>query len=179
MWKKILLGLLLVIVVLVIVVAVQPGELTITRSIAIAAPPDAVFPHVNDFHAWQDWSPWAKMDPNAKNSFDGPAAGKDAKFKWSGNNDVGEGTMTILDSVPNEKVHIQLDFVRPMACTNLVDFTFKPDKDQTLVTWTMAGQKNFIAKGMGLVMDMDKMVGGEFEKGLASLKAVVEKPDSK
>jgi uncharacterized protein YndB with AHSA1/START domain len=160
-------------------VFLQSSELTVVRSVTIKAPAADVFPHVNDFHAWKEWSPWATLDPKSTETFDGPSSGKGAKFTWSGNNDVGEGTMTITDSQPNERIAIQLDFVRPMACTNYVEFTFKPEKDRTQVAWTMTGRKIFMAKAMGLFLDMDKMVGGEFDKGLASLQSVVEKGSGK
>ncbi len=156
------------------VVAMQPADFRIARSATIAAPPSDVFAQVNDFHKWEAWSPWAKLDPDAKNSFEGAPAGTGAIFKWSGNSEVGEGTMTLTHSKPNELICIKLELERPFKATNAADFTFRPQGDQTLVTWSMSGQKDFIAKAVGLVMDMDKMVGGEFEKGLATMKSIVE-----
>ena len=131
---------------------------------------------MNDLHRWEAWSPWAKLDPAAKKSFDGPDAGKRAIFQWSSNTEMGEGTMTVTESHPNDLVRIALDFTRPMACTNQVEFTFKPAGDQTEVTWAMTGHKNFIQKAFCLFMNMDKMVGGMFEQGLAQMKTVVESP---
>ena len=119
MLKKILLGLVAVIVILLIVVALQPADFRIARSAVIAAPPAAVFEQINDFHKWNAWSPWAKLDPNAKNSFDGPASGVGAKFSWSGNNEVGEGWMKITASKPAENVVMDLVFTKPFAATNL------------------------------------------------------------
>ena len=176
MLKKILLGLLAAIVILLIVVALQPADFRIHRSAVIAAPPAAVFAQINDFHKWNDWSPWAKLDPNAKNNFDGPASGVGAKFAWSGNNEVGEGAMTITESRPNEIVVMKLEFIRPFAATNTTEFTLKPEGSGTAVTWTMSGKNNFMGKAAGLFMNCDKMVGTQFEKGFENLKAVVASP---
>jgi uncharacterized protein YndB with AHSA1/START domain len=178
MFKKILIGLVLLVIVAVIVVAVQPAVYRIERSATINAPPAEVFPHVNDFHKWEAWSPWAKLDPAAKNTFEGPAAGKDAIFKWTGNDKVGEGSMTILESQPPELVRIKLAFIKPFEDTCTTEFAFKGD-DKTTVNWSMYGTRGFVNKAICLFMDMDKMVGGSFEEGLANLKAVVEaKKDS-
>jgi uncharacterized protein YndB with AHSA1/START domain len=174
MLKKILLGLVAIIAVFAIYVALQPADYRVTRSTTVAAPATAVFEQVNDFHKWEAWSPWAKLDPNAKATFEGAPAGKGAVFKWAGNNEVGEGTMTVTESRPGELVRINLDFVKPMAGTSTAEFTFKPQGDQTTVTWSMFGQNNFISRAICTVMNQDKMVGGYFEKGLANLKAVVE-----
>lgn len=174
MLKKVLIGLVVIIAAFAAYVAIQPSDFRITRSAVIAAPPAAVFEQVNDFHKWEAWSPWAKLDPNAKAEFEGPAAGKGATFKWSGNSEVGEGTMTVTESRPAELVRINLEFVKPMPGTSTAEFTFKPQGDQTAVTWSMFGQNNFITRAICLVMNQDKMVGGYFEKGLANLKAVVE-----
>src|SRR6185369_1574441 len=164
------------IVVFLIVVALQPGEFRITRSAAMSATPAKVFEVVNDFHNWEAWSPWAKLDPKATSVFEGPSSGEGAKFSWSGNDKVGEGTQTIVESKPAERIRIRLDFKRPMEDTSEAEFTFKPEGEQTLVTWSMHGKKNFVSKAFCMFMDMDKMVGGEFEKGLANLKEIVEKP---
>jgi len=178
MLKYILIGLAAILVIFLIVVALQPADFRITRSATIAAPASVVFEQVNDFHKWNDWSPWAKLDPNAKNSFEGPPAGVGACFAWAGNNEVGEGRMTITDSKPNELVLMKIEFIKPFTATNTTEFTFKPEGNQTAATWTMSGHNNFIGKAMGLIMNCDKMVGGQFEKGLANLKAIVEKPSA-
>jgi len=177
--RLILLALAVIIVGLVIVIAMQPADFRIERSTTIAAPPEEVFAQVNDFHAWQDWSPWAKLDPAAKNTYEGPPAGTDAVFKWSGNNEVGEGMMTIVESKPNELVRIKLDFIRPFAATNTAQFNFKPEADGTAVTWSMYGPNNFMSKAIHLVMDMDKMLGSDFEKGLADMKSKAEAAHAK
>lgn len=176
MLKKILLGLVAVLVILLIVVALQPADFRISRSAVIPAPPAAVFAQINDFHNWNDWSPWAKLDPNARNSFDGPPAGVGAKFSWTGNNAVGEGSMTITASKPNESVVMKLEFMRPFAATSTAEFTLKPAAKGTAVTWTMSGKNNFVGKAVSLFMDCDKMVGTQFEKGFENLKAVVASP---
>jgi uncharacterized protein YndB with AHSA1/START domain len=175
---KILIGLAILIVALLGIIAMQPSDFRITRSAKMSAPAEAVFAQVNDFHRWNDWSPWAKMDPAAKNTFDGPDSGKDASFWWSGNDEVGEGRMTIVESKPSELVSIRLDFEKPFKATCTSEFAFKPDGDQTAVTWTMSGKNDFMGKAISLVMNCDKMVGTEFEKGLANMKAIVEAPPS-
>ena len=160
MLLKILLGVaavvVLVVAVLAVLVVMQPSEFRIQRSATIAAPAPAVFAQVNDFHNWEAWSPWAKLDPSAKNSFEGAPAGRGASFAWAGNNKVGEGRMTIVESRPSELVRI------------------KPEGDRTAVTWSMYGHNNFAARAIGLVVNMDRFLGGEFEKGLASMKSVAE-----
>ncbi len=158
----------------VVIVALQPSDFRIARTATMAAPAEAVFAQVNDFHNWEAWSPWAKLDPAAKNTYEGAPAGPGAVFRWSGNNEVGEGSTTITDSRPNELIRIKLDFLRPFKAINTVEFNFKPEGDGTAVTWSMFGTNNFIAKAVGLFMDCEKMVGGQYEQGLAQLKAVVE-----
>jgi uncharacterized protein YndB with AHSA1/START domain len=175
----ILLTLAAIIVGLLIVIAMQPAEFRVERSATIPAPPEEVFAQVNDFHAWKEWSPWAKLDPQSKETYEGSEAGTGAIFKWSGNNEVGEGMMTVTDSQPNELIRIKLDFIRPFAATNTAEFTFKPEGDQTRVTWSMFGQNTFMGKAIHLVMDMDKMVGGNFEQGLAQMKSAVEAKHAK
>lgn len=174
MIKKILLVLLVLIIAFVVVVAMQPADYRITRSAVVNAPPATVFPYANNLHKWQDWSPWAKIDPNCKTTFEGPQEGPGAIFRWDGNNEVGAGSMTITDSKPDEVVHINLVFLKPMEGISLTEFAFKPEGPGTRVTWTMSGTNGFIGKAFGLVMNCDKMVGGQFEKGLDSLKAIVE-----
>ncbi len=176
MLKFILLGLTAIVVIVLVVVAMQPADFRISRTATIAAPPDAVFAQFNDFQKWNAWSPWAKMDPNAKNTFDGSPVGVGAGFAWAGNNEVGEGRMTITESKPNELIRIKLEFTKPFAATNTTEFTFKPEGNQTAVTWSMSGKNNFMAKAFGLFVNCDKMVGGQFEQGFANLRAIVESP---
>jgi Polyketide cyclase / dehydrase and lipid transport len=174
MLMPILIAIAAISVVLVIVVATRPGDFRITRTAAMPAPPVAVFAQVNDFHKWEAWSPWAKLDPGCKYSYAGPGAGTGALFSWSGNSKVGEGNMTILESRPDELIRIKLEFLKPFKATSTSEFTFKPEGNQTAVTWSMYGKNNFMAKAMGLVINCDKMVGGDFERGLVNLKSIVE-----
>jgi len=160
--------------ILAITVAMQPTDFSIQRSITITAPPATVFALVNDFHQWEKWSPWARLDPAMKTTFEGSASGSGAIYTWIGNSDVGEGKMTILESRAPEQVGIQLEFIAPMKATNTSEFSFASEGDGTTVTWSMAGQNNFIGKAFCLFMDMDAMVGADFEKGLAAMKATAE-----
>ena len=172
---KIILALIVLIVVGVLVAAaMKPTDFRIVRTAKIAAPPSLVFDQVNDFHKWQAWSPWAKMDPNAENAFEGAAAGSGAIFSWDGNGKVGSGRMTIIESRPGELVRMKLEFFRPMKAVNEAEFTFKPEGAQTLMSWDMSGKSNYVSKVFRVFMDMDKMVGGQFEQGMANLNAVVQ-----
>lgn len=174
MLKKIVLGLVLLIVVFVVVVAMQPSDFAVSRSATIAAPPAAVFEQVNDFHNWEAWSPWAKLDPTAKNTFEGPTSGKGAIFRWDGNHEVGSGSMTITESRPSDRILIDLAFLKPFEGTNKTEFTFVPQGDQTKVTWTMSGHNAFVSKAFCLVMNGKKMISDKFDEGLASMKKIVE-----
>jgi len=165
----------LAIVVVLVLASRQPDKFKYSRTGSITAPASAIFPHVNTLQKWEAWSPWAKLDPNSKSTFEGPAEGVGAKMSWAGNNKVGVGSMAITESRPSEFIQFKLEFQKPMQATNIAEFSFKPEGDQTNVTWTMMGTNNFMGKVMGLVMNCDKMVGGQFEQGLASLKEVVEK----
>ena len=165
-----------VLVIFLILVALQPDDYRVSRTATMAAPPATVFPHVNDLQKWQAWSPWAKLDPNATNTFKGPPAGQGAVFHWSGNSEVGEGQMTITESRPNDLVRFRLEFFKPMAGVADSEFTFVPQGTNTAVTWTMTGKNNFIGKAFCLFMNMDKMIGESFEQGLSSIRGLVEKP---
>lgn len=171
---KILIALGAIVIVFAGVVALQPSDFRVVRAATISAPAAVVFSQVNDFHKWEAWSPWAKMDPAAKNTFEGAPAGTGAIFTWAGNAKVGEGRMTLTESRPNDLIRIKLESRKPFASTSTAEFTFKPEGNQTVVTWTMAGKNNFLARAFCLFMSMDKMIGGEFEKGLAQMKAVAE-----
>jgi hypothetical protein len=174
MLKKILIGLVVLILIFVFIVALQPSDFRVARSAAVSAPAPAVFAQVNDFHNWEAWNPWGKIDPAMKQTYEGAPAGTGAVYTWSGNNEVGEGRMTIVESRPSELIRIKLEFLKPFAATNTSEFTFKPSGNQTAVTWSMSGEKNFMATGIHLVMNMDEMIGGQFEKGLAQMKAAAE-----
>lgn len=174
MWKYILIGVAAIVVLLIIVIACQPSDFRVTRTARMTAPPAVVYDNVNTLQKWEAWSPWAKLDPNAKSIFDGPASGPGSSMYWNGNNKVGEGRMTIVDNKPTERVEIKLEFMRPFKAVNTAEFTFKPEGNQTVVTWTMTGKNNFMGKAFSLFVNCDKMVGGDFEKGLASLNSVTE-----
>jgi hypothetical protein len=174
MIKSVFIGLLVLIVALAVFIQMRPDNFRVTRSATFAAPPDLIFPEVNNLHNWEAWSPWARLDPQGKQTYSGPPEGVGASFSWSGNMRVGAGTMTITESKPNEFVKLRLDFVKPMAATNTAEFTFKPENGQTVVTWTMYGPCNFVRKAMGLFIDCDKMIGAFFEKGLADMKKISE-----
>ncbi len=174
MFKKILLVLAIVAIIFVVVVSLRPADFHVTRSTTIAAPPATIFPHINDLKKWQEWSPWAKIDPNCKVTFEGPVAGVGAIFRWDGNMQVGAGSMTETESQPNDRVQFKLDFLKPMQGTNTVVFTLKSEGAGTTVTWTTDGKNNFVGKAMGLFIDCDKMCGDQFEKGFADLKTIAE-----
>jgi uncharacterized protein YndB with AHSA1/START domain len=174
MLKKILTGFVAVVTAFAFVVTMQPSDYLVARTAVVAAPPPQVFAHVDNLRNWEAWSPWAKLDPAAKATFEGPPAGKGAAFTWAGNEKVGEGRMTVTDSRPAELVRFKVDFVKPFEGTSTSEFKFKPEGNQTAVTWTMSGTNTFIGKAMCLFVSMDKMLGADLEKGLAQMKAVAE-----
>lgn len=174
MLKIILIALPIIVVVLGIVVSIQSPDFRVVRTATISAPPPALFGQVNDLHKWKAWSPWEKIDPTLKRTYEGAPAGTGAIYSWAGNNQIGEGRMTITESRPSDLIRIKLEFFKPFAATHTAEFTFKPEGDQTLVTWRMFGERNFLSKAIGLFMNMDKMIGGQFEQGLAQMKSVVE-----
>lgn len=174
MLVPILIGLAVLIVLFAIIVALRPAGFSVSRSLAITAPAETVFPLVNTLRQWEAWNPWGKLDPNAKMTYEGPPAGVGASYTWVGNSKVGEGRSTIVESKPTELVRFRLEFFKPMKATNTAEFTFKPDGAQTTVTWTMTGKNNFIGKMFHLLIDCDKMCGDQFEKGLTSMKALAE-----
>lgn len=173
MLKKILIGCGVALGALGIVISLQPATFHVERSIDIAAPPEAAFAQVNDFHAWHNWSPWEKLDPSMQRNFEGPAAGVGAKYAWVGNKQVGEGRMTIEKSEPSQ-IQIKLEFLKPFAATNTATFTFTKTDAGTKTTWAMDGNNNFMSKAFHLVMNMDKMIGPDFERGLSAMKAAAE-----
>jgi len=174
MARNILIAIAVAFLLFVVVVASRPPTFHIERSVTVAAPPDVPFGLVNDFHAWPAWSPLEKMDPNMKKTFAGPPAGAGAVYSWAGNNKVGEGQMTIERSFRPSRIVIKLEFLKPFAATNVATFTFVPSSEGTRVTWAMDGQKNFTAKAFHMFVDMDRLVGADFERGLAALKAASE-----
>jgi uncharacterized protein YndB with AHSA1/START domain len=173
--KRLVIGLALLIAAFATVIWFQPDDYRLTRQTVIAAPAAAVFAQVNDLRKWDDWSPWAKLDPSAKVTFSGPQSGVGASFEWDGNDKVGAGTMAITESKPNDRIATRTDFTRPFEGTSNSDFVFSEAGGQTNVIWSMFGKQNFIGKAMCLFVSMERMLGPDFEKGLAQLKAAVEK----
>lgn len=176
MIKKILLVLALALVAVLILAIFRPDTMVVERSATMAAPPAAIFAVVNDFSRWDDWSPWAKLDPEMTKSLEGPSSGVGAIYRWSGNNKVGEGSTTLVESVPNEKVAMKLAFVRPFAGESDVQLSFDPEGDGTKVTWAMRSPQPYFGKLMGMFIDCEKMCGDQFLEGLENLKKVVESP---
>ena len=175
MLTKILIALVIIVAGLAVVIALQPATFRVTRTATIAAAPADVFALVNDFHNWDAWSPWAKLDPAMKTSYAGSPSGQGAVYSWVGNSDVGEGSMTITDSQPASRVNIKLEFIKPFASVADNLFEFAPAAAGTTVTWTMSGDNDFLSKAFSLFMGgMDGMIGPDFEKGLAQMKAVAE-----
>lgn len=170
---KILLGFAALIAVVLVVAAFQPASFTVSRSTLVSAPPSAIFPEVNDFHRWAGWSPYEKLDPGMQRTFEG-GPGLGATYGWSGNSQAGAGQMTITESRPGELIGIKLEFIKPMAGVAQATFSFRPESGQTRVTWAMTGTNNYIGKIFCLFVNMDKMVGGQFEQGLAELRRVAE-----
>jgi carbon monoxide dehydrogenase subunit G len=166
---------LVVIAALLLYAATRPDSFRVERSTSILATPDKVFAFVNDFHQWSVWSPWEKLDPNLKRTHGGATSGKTATYAWEGNNKVGQGRMEIVDTAPPGRIVIKLDFLKPFEAHNTAEFTFLPEGSGTRVNWAMHGPANFMTKLMGVFMSMDKMVGKDFETGLANLKAAAEK----
>lgn len=157
-----------------LLVARRPDVFTVARSATIAAPPQAVFALLDDFHQWPRWSPWEKLDPQMKRTFSGAPRGEGAVYSWAGNRKAGEGRMTITGSRPAERLAIQLEFFKPWVATNAVEFLLRPAAGGVDVEWTMTGRNNFAFKAMQVFMNMERLVGGDFEKGLAELKRVAE-----
>ena len=174
MLTKILIALAVIVIVFVVIVAMRPSEYRVARTVTISAPAPAVFAQVNDFHKWNAWNPWAKMDPAMKQTYEGAPMGTGAVYTWTGNQQVGEGRMTLTESRPPDLIRINLEFLKPFAATSTAEFTFRPEGQRTAVTWSMVGKLNFVTKIVHLVVNMDKMIGGNFEKGLADMKSVAE-----
>ena len=174
MLRKVLIGLAALVVVLLAVIATRPSTYRVERSTRIGAPPDVVFGLVNDFHAWDRWSPWAKLDPTMKTTYGGPPSGVGASYAWNGDAKVGEGNMRITESRPAQKVGIRLEFIKPMAGLVQTDFSFRPEAGATQVSWAMSGTNDFLGKAFSLFADMDAMIGKDFEKGLAAMRTEAE-----
>jgi uncharacterized protein YndB with AHSA1/START domain len=170
--------LLLVIVVLIaaflLFAASRPNGFRVQRTARIKAPPEKIFPLIDNFHDWVSWSPYEKIDPALQRSYSGAERGRGAVYEWQGNNKVGKGRMEITQSSPPSKIVIALHFMKPFEARNTAEFTMAPEDDATSVTWAMHGSSPFMAKVMCIFMSMDNMVGKQFEEGLANLKTVAE-----
>jgi hypothetical protein len=170
MARKILIAALVAVAALAAFVATREERFRIERSAELQAPPEVVFALIDDFHQWGRWSPWEKVDPAMQRSFEGPSSGVGASYAWRGNRDIGAGRMTILESRPGELVAIRLEFLEPFAATNEARFELVPSDGGTRVRWSMEGRNGFVGKAISLLMDMDAMVGPQFEQGLADLE---------
>lgn len=175
MLKKIAIVVVVIVVGILAFAATRPDSFRVVRSAPIKAPPEKIYPMLADFHGWSAWSPWEKLDPAMKRTFSGAANGKGAVYAWEGDSKVGQGRMEITEVAPPSKVAIQLDFLKPIEGHDVTVFTLEPKGEVTTVTWDMSGPSPYIAKVMGVFMNMDSMIGKDFETGLANLKAAAEK----
>lgn len=176
MIRKLLLGVVVLILAVLAFATRQPDTFSVERRLVMNAPPEKVFAQINDFHAWEAWSPWAKLDPAMKSTYSGAAQGVGAVYEWSGNSDVGSGRMAIKSATAPSEVVIALDFMTPIESHNVTTFMITPVSGGTEVVWSMKGESDYLTKLMTMVSSMDKMVGPDFTRGLEQLKAVVEKP---
>ena len=174
MLKTIAIAVVVVVGGFLIYAATRPDTFRVERTATIKAPPERIFPLINDFQRWGAWSPFEKKDPAMKRTLSGAPSGSGAVYEWDGNKEIGQGRMEIVESVPPSRVTLKLDFTRPFEAHNIVDFTLEPRGDSTQVTWAIHGPSPFISKVMGIVFNMDKMIGKDFEAGLAALKTVSE-----
>jgi Polyketide cyclase / dehydrase and lipid transport len=176
MLTTIAVGVAFVITVLCVIASMKPDTLRVQRETVIKGSPAKIFPLINDFHSWGAWSPWEQKDPGMKRTHSGAASGKGAVYEWSGNRNVGSGRMEITGSSPSSSITIKLDFITPFEGHNVTTFTLEPDGDATHVTWVMTGPSRFITKLMQIFINMDTMIGKDFEIGLANLKAITGTP---
>ncbi len=174
MWAKIGMAFLVVLVVFCAIVATRPDSYRVERSAVVSAPPEIVFKYVNDFRQWEQWSPFEKMDPVMRKTYEGPSSGVDARYHWKGNGRAGEGRMRIAESDPARRIAIDLQFIEPFESTSRTTFTFEPVANGTRVTWGMAGENTTMGKAISLFASMDEMIGKEFDEGLAKLGTVAE-----
>ena len=155
--------------------ATRPDNFRIERSTSVKAPPERLFPLLDSFHQWEIWSPWEKVDPEIKRTYSGAESGRGAIYAWQGNKNIGEGRMEIIESMPNSRLLIKIDFLKPFEAHNTIEFTLEQQAETTKVTHAMFGRSPFISKVMGLFFSMERMVGPKFEEGLASIKTLAEK----
>jgi len=163
------------IAIVLILAATKPDTFSVQRATTVKAPPEKIFPSINDFHQWGTWSPWEDKDPAMKRTYSGAGSGKGAVYAWDGNKNVGTGRMEILEVSAPSKIVIKLDFFKPFEAHNTAEFTMLPQGDATCLTWLMHGPAPFMSKVMQVFMSMDKMIGKDFEAGLAKLKKLTER----
>ncbi|MBZ9845643.1 SRPBCC family protein [Mesorhizobium sp. CA5] len=175
MFATILIILVVIVAAVLIYAATRPNDFVVTRSASIKAPAETIFPLINDFRRWPEWSPFEKLDPGMKRTLSGAESGKGAAYAWEGNSKAGKGRMEITSSVPSSLASLKLDFEKPFRANNSVDFTLSPSGEGTTVTWAMRGARPFIAKLMGLFMNFDTLIGKDFEAGLGNLKRLAER----
>ena len=163
------------IAIILILAATKPDRFSFQRATTVKAPPERIFLLINDFHQWGTWSPYENKDPAMKRGYSGAASGKGAVYAWEGNKNVGSGRMEILDASAPAKIVIKLDFFTPFEGHNTAEFTMLPQGDGTHVTWLMHGPANFMSRLIQVFMNLDNMIGKDFEAGLANLKTITEK----
>ena len=174
MFKKILIILAIILLSIAALASIQPSNFNVSRSLTMNADANTIYTHINTLKNWEAWSPWARLDPEAKTTYAGPADGVGATMRWDGNMEVGAGTMTITESQPAKHIALRLDFEKPMKATNDSRFALAPGAGGTTVTWTMTGTNNFLGKLVNLFVDCETMIGDQFDKGLANMKTLVE-----
>jgi uncharacterized protein YndB with AHSA1/START domain len=173
--KKIAIGVAVVVAAVLGFAMTKPDSFRVQRTMKIKAPPEKIFPLINDFHSWSSWSPWEKLDPAMRRTNSGAAMGQGAVYEWEGNAKVGKGRMEITEVSPPTKVTVKLDFLKPIEGHNIAEFTLEPQGDSTSVTWVMRGPTPFLSKVIQVFISMDSMIGKEFETGLGNLKSIAEK----
>jgi len=164
-----------IIAAILILAATKPATLRVQRAISINAPPERIFSLISDFHQWLSWSPYEQKDPAMKRTYSGAERGKGAVYAWDGDKNVGSGRMEILETSAPQKIVIKLDFFTPFEGHNTAEFTMLPQGDGTHVTWLMHGPANFMSRLIQVFINLDKMIGKDFEAGLANLKTLTEK----
>jgi hypothetical protein len=175
MWKFILAAIVVAIAAVLLFAATRPDTFRVERSVLIQAPAQRIHDQIQDFHHWQAWSPFEKLDPAMKREISGASCGIGALYAWDGNSKAGAGRMEIVESVPGQRVRIRLEFIRPMHTSSFADFSIVPEGNAQRVTWAMHGPQPYISKVMGLVFNMDRMLGKDFDEGLANLKRISER----
>ncbi|MBL1262539.1 SRPBCC family protein [Candidatus Methylomicrobium oryzae] len=174
MIEYIVIAAMIFLILLLIFAATRPNTFHVERSAIIHAPPEKIFPLINDFREWEPWSPWEKIDPEIKRTYSGALRGEGAIYEWSGNKNIGQGRMEIVESLPPFKIKLKIDFIKPFKAHNTIEFTLVPHGDSTTVTQAMYGPSPFVSRLMGIFCNMDKMIGRKYEEGLANLKTLSE-----